>query len=124
MIFLFQLHLLPTSLNLLCACMLQLCQPLCDPIDYSPPGSSVHGIIQPRKLEWFAMPSSREIFLPQGLDPHLHLLHCRHILSPLNNPGICCVMRLKWLEVELTALKRKGFLSEIMLFLLCFCLIF
>ena len=32
---------------------------LCDPIDYSPPGSSVHGIFQASILEWVAMPSSR-----------------------------------------------------------------
>ena len=32
---------------------------LCDPMDYSPPGSSVYGILQARLLEWVAMPSSR-----------------------------------------------------------------
>ena len=32
---------------------------LCDPTDCSPPGSSVHGILQARILEWVAMPSSR-----------------------------------------------------------------
>ena len=32
---------------------------LCDPMDCSPPGSSVHGILQTRILEWVAMPSSR-----------------------------------------------------------------
>ena len=32
---------------------------LCNPMDCSPPGSSVHGILQGRKLEWVAMPSSR-----------------------------------------------------------------
>ena len=31
---------------------------LCDPIDGSPPGSSVPGILQARILEWVAMPSS------------------------------------------------------------------
>ena len=31
-----------------------------DPVDSSPPGSSVHGILQARTLEWVAMPSSRE----------------------------------------------------------------
>ena len=30
---------------------------LCNPIDCSPPGSSVHGILQARILEWVAMPS-------------------------------------------------------------------
>ena len=38
--------------------MLQLCPPLCDPINCSPPGFSVHRILQARILEWVAMPSS------------------------------------------------------------------
>ena len=33
----------------------QLCPTLCDPIDCSPPGSSVHGIFQARILEWVAI---------------------------------------------------------------------
>ena len=32
---------------------------LCDPMDCSAPGLSVHGILQARILEWVAMPSSR-----------------------------------------------------------------
>ena len=31
----------------------------CDPVDCSPAGFSVHGILQTRILEWVAMPSSR-----------------------------------------------------------------
>ena len=38
---------------------------LCDPIDRSPPGSSVHEISQARILEWVAMPSSRESSWPR-----------------------------------------------------------
>ena len=38
---------------------LQSCPTLCDPMDYSPPGSSVHGISLARILEWVAMPSSK-----------------------------------------------------------------
>ena len=37
----------------------QLCLTLCDPMDFSPPGSSVHEILQARILERVAMPSSR-----------------------------------------------------------------
>ena len=33
---------------------------LYEPMDCNPPGSSVHGILQARILEWAAMPSSRE----------------------------------------------------------------
>ena len=32
---------------------------LCDPMDYRPPGASVHGILQARMLEWVAIPFSR-----------------------------------------------------------------
>ena len=38
---------------------LQSCPILCDPMDRSLPGSSVHGILQARILGWVAMPSSR-----------------------------------------------------------------
>ena len=37
----------------------QLCLTLCDPMDCSPPSSSVHGISQARILEWVAVPFSR-----------------------------------------------------------------
>ena len=37
---------------------LQSCLTLCDPIDWSLPGFSVHGILQARTLEWFAVSSS------------------------------------------------------------------
>ena len=37
----------------------QSCQTLWDPMDCSPPGSSVHGILQARILEWVAIPFSR-----------------------------------------------------------------
>ena len=43
----------------MCAKLIQLCLTLCNPMDCSPPGSSVHGILQTRILEWVAMPSSR-----------------------------------------------------------------
>ena len=47
----------------ICMCvyaqLLQLCPTLCNSMDCSPPGSSVHGILQAIKLEWIAMHSSR-----------------------------------------------------------------
>ena len=43
----------------------QSCPPLCKPIDRSLPGSSVHGILQARILEWVAMPSFRESSWPR-----------------------------------------------------------
>ena len=44
----------------------QLCLTLHDPMDYSPPGSSVHGISQARILEWIAIPFSKGYSLPKS----------------------------------------------------------
>ena len=43
----------------------QSCPALCDPMDCSPPGTSVHGILQAIVLEWVAMPSSRGSYRPK-----------------------------------------------------------
>ena len=43
----------------------QSCPTLCDHTDCSPPGSSVHGVLQARILEWVAMPSSRGYSQPR-----------------------------------------------------------
>ena len=51
------------------AVSLQSCPTLCNPMDSSLPGSSVHGISQARILEWVAGPSSRGP--SQGLNPCL-----------------------------------------------------
>ena len=47
------------TIRKVCTESLQSFLTLCDPMDCSPPGSSVHGILQARILEWVAMPSSR-----------------------------------------------------------------
>ena len=44
---------------------LQSCLTLCDPMDYSPPGPSVHGILQARMLEWVAISSYRRSSWPR-----------------------------------------------------------
>ena len=55
-----------------CACMraksLQSCSTLCDSVDFSLPGSSVHGILQARILERIAFPSSSDL-LDLGIEP-------------------------------------------------------
>ena len=72
--------------------LLQSCLTLCDPMDYSPPGSSVHGILQSRILEWVAIPFSRR----QGeiaqscltlCELNWGLLHCRQMLYHLSHQG-------------------------------------
>ena len=45
---------------------LQSCPTLCDPVECNPPGSSVHGILQARILEWVAMPFSRGSSQPRS----------------------------------------------------------
>ena len=54
---------------------LQSCLTLCDPMDCSPPGSSVHGILQTRILEWVAMPSSRGSSQPRDRT-HVSYISC------------------------------------------------
>ena len=66
---------------------------LCDPINCSPPGSSVHGILQARILEWVAMASSRGSSRPRDWT----WVSCtgRWVLYPLShlgNASICIVL--------------------------------
>ena len=51
-----------------CCCLVtQSCLTLCDPMDCSLPGSSVHGILQARILEWTAIPfSNKEGWVPKN----------------------------------------------------------
>ena len=51
----------------------QSCLTLCNPMDCSPPGSSVHGILQTRILEWVAMSSSRGSFQPRDQTQVCHI---------------------------------------------------
>ena len=75
-----------------CACVfacsvVQSCLTLCDPVDCSPPGSSVRGILQVRILEWVAISSSRGSSRPRD-QAHISssgrriLYHLSHLGSP------------------------------------------
>ena len=65
----------------MCVLIAQSRPTLCDPMDCSPPGSSVHGIFQASILEWVAISFSRD--LPnQGTNPGL--LHCSRMLYSLS----------------------------------------
>ena len=46
--------------TIMCVCA-QSCLTLCNSMDHSPPGSSVHGILQARILEWVAISFSRDL---------------------------------------------------------------
>ena len=57
----------------------------CNPMDCSPPGSSVHGILQARILEWVAIPSSRGSSQPRNRTGISCI--CRQILYQLSYQG-------------------------------------
>ena len=61
--------------------LLQLCSTLCDPVDCSLLGFSVHGILQARILEWVAMPSSKGSSQPRN-QAFISYVSCisRHVL--------------------------------------------
>ena len=69
---------------------LQLCPTLCDPMDCHPPGSSVHGILQTRILEW--VPLHQGIFPIHGSNRRLLCLLHWEVGSlpraPLGNPAV------------------------------------
>ena len=71
-----------SELNVLSLC----CPILCDPMDCSPPGFSIHEILQARILEWVAIPSPQGIFPTQVLNPGLP--YCRQILYHLSHQRI------------------------------------
>ena len=91
----------------LCVCAQSLypCLTLADPMDYSLPGSSVHGILQARILECVAIPSSRRSSLPRDRT----LVSCvsypgRRVLYPQGHLGS--------LEVELGCSVACGYVSH------------
>ena len=63
----------------------QLCPILCDPMDCSPPGSSVHGDFPDKNTEVGCHAILQGIFPTKGLNPGL--LHCRQILYHLSHQG-------------------------------------
>ena len=63
----------------------QLCLTLCNPMDCSPPGSSVHGISLGKNTGVGCSALLQKIFQTQGLN--LGLPHCRQILYHLNHKG-------------------------------------
>ena len=60
------------------------CPTLCDPMDCSLPGSSFHGILQARVLEWVAIPFSGDLPNP-GIEPGFPALQANSL--PFEPPG-------------------------------------
>ena len=67
------------------------CRPVCNPIDCSPLGSSVHGIFQVKCTRVGSHFLFQGIFLTQG--SNLGLLHCRQILHHLSHQGRIMIKR-------------------------------
>ena len=64
------------------------CPTLCNTMNHNLPGSSVHGILQARILEWVAISSSRGSSQPRVRTPHLRrLLHWQATSLPREPPG-------------------------------------
>ena len=81
-----QLNTIP--LNYVKVLVTQLCLTLCNPMDCSLPGSSVHGILQARILEWVTIPFSRDLPDP-GIKPWSPALQADSLPSkPLGKPHI------------------------------------
>ena len=64
----------------ICVLVTQACPTLCDPMDCGPLGSSVHGILQARILEWFTIPFSRGTS-DLGIEPASLTLQILYYLS-------------------------------------------
>ena len=77
----------PVSCTCVSAQSLQSCLTLFHPMDCSPQGSCVHGVLQ--QEYWCGLPFPLQgIILTQGLNWHLlHLLNCRQIFYPLSHLG-------------------------------------
>ena len=65
----------------------QSCPTLCNPVDCSPPGSSVHGILQARILEWVAILFSRGFSQPRNRT----LVSSRGFSQPRNRTLVSCI---------------------------------
>ena len=59
----------------------QSCPTLCDPMDYSLPGSSIHGVFQARVLEWVAIAFSLEL-------KNFKKVRLYQVFSKFHNPTI------------------------------------
>ena len=83
----------PDPIRKICCCFLldQSFLTLCDPMDCSPPGSSLHGILQAKMLEYVAMPSSRGSSTP-GIEPRFPALRADSLPSEPLGEYIWCII--------------------------------
>ena len=95
-----------------CAKSLQSCPTLCDSMDHSPPGSSVHGFPQARILEWVAILYSRGSSQTRIEPTSLSLLHWEVGSLPLEPPGKPLGNLLKLIKSQSSSVEQqKGCLN-------------
>jgi len=105
----FILYLLGSDAAAAAAKSLQSCLSLCDPIDGSPPGSPVPGILQARTLEWVAISFSNACM-------HAKLLQsCPTLCDPMDSsppgssvPGILQARILEWVAISFSISLVQG----------------
>ena len=98
------------------ALLLQSCPTLCDSMGYSPPGSSVPGILWARALEWVAMPSPRGSSQPRDRIQVSCIAADSLLLSHQGNPYFLLLYANSLPVKVLTAILQlpvRGFISSI-----------
>ena len=87
----------------------------CNPTDRSPPGSSVHGILQATILEWVTLPFSKGFSQPRDRTQVSHIAGRFFTIWAISEAGVCvcvCVCVYLFLSVRL----GETFLFHILLF--------
>ena len=79
-----------TSIYCCCCLVAKSCQTLCNPMNCSLPGFSVHGILQPRILEWVDVSFSRGSSQPRDQTHVSCLTDGFFITESLGNPNFMC----------------------------------
>ena len=96
-----------------CVCVLvaQLCPTLCSPIDCSPSGPSVHGILQARTLEWVAISFSTRNYRKKGSEvPQSCLTLCNAMDCSLPGSSIHGIFQARVLEWFAISFSRPPYL--------------
>jgi len=85
----------------------QLCLTLCDPIDSSPLGSSVPGLLQARTLEWVAIKMDRELLLTMFSSVQFRLLSCVQLFATPWTAACQASLSItnSWSSLKLTSIK-------------------
>ena len=94
-----------------CVCLVtQSCPTLCDPVDCSPPGSSVHGFLQARILEWVAICYAMLCYAMLCYAMLSHFSRVQLCVTPIDGsppgspvPGILQARTLEWVAISFSS---------------------